>query len=71
MMRLGFTEILLILVLALVLFGGGKLAGVGKALGQSIREFKKELGTDGAEAADKAEATEAPEAAEKQTETKA
>ena len=40
-MRIGPTEILLILVLALVLFGGGKLAGVGKALGQSIREFKK------------------------------
>ena len=36
-MRLGVTEILLILVLALVVFGGGKLAGVGKALGQSIR----------------------------------
>ena len=32
-MRLGTTEIILIIVLALVLFGGGKLAGVGKALG--------------------------------------
>lgn len=32
-MRLGTTEIILIVVLALVLFGGGKLAGVGKALG--------------------------------------
>ena len=42
-MRLGITEILLILVLALVVFGGGRLAGVGKALGQSIREFKKEV----------------------------
>ncbi len=42
-MRIGVTEILLILVLALVVFGGGKLAGVGKALGQSIREFKKEV----------------------------
>ena len=41
-MRLGTTEIILILVLALVIFGGGKLAGVGKALGTSIREFKKE-----------------------------
>lgn len=28
-MRLGTTEIILIVVLALVLFGGGKLAGVG------------------------------------------
>ena len=41
-MRIGVTEILLILLLVLVIFGGGKLAGVGKALGQSIREFKKE-----------------------------
>jgi sec-independent protein translocase protein TatA len=45
-MRIGVTEILLILALALVLFGGGKLAGVGKALGQSIREFKKEVKSD-------------------------
>jgi len=39
-------EIVLIVVLALVLFGGSKLAGVGKALGQSIRDFKKEMKTD-------------------------
>ena len=35
-MRLGTTEIILIVVLALVLFGGGKLAGVGKALGKRL-----------------------------------
>ena len=34
---------ILILVLALVIFGGGKIAGIGKALGQSIREFKSEV----------------------------
>ena len=45
-MRLGMMEILLILVIALVVFGGGKLSGVGKALGQSIREFKKEVGSE-------------------------
>ena len=45
-MRIGVTEILLILVLALVIFGGGKLAGVGKALGQSIHDFKKEVKKD-------------------------
>ena len=45
-MRLGTTEIILIVVLALVLFGGKKLAGVGKALGQSIRDFKKEVSAD-------------------------
>ncbi len=42
-MRLGTTEMILILVLALVIFGGGKIAGIGKALGQSIREFKSEV----------------------------
>ena len=41
-MRLGTTEIILIVVLALVLFGGGKLAGVGKALGKSIKDFKND-----------------------------
>ena len=39
-MRLGTMEILLIVVLALVVFGGSKIAGVGKSLGKSIREFQ-------------------------------
>jgi twin arginine-targeting protein translocase, TatA/E family len=54
-MRLGATEIILILVLALVVFGGGKLAGVGKALGQSIKEFKKEVSADDKDTADKSD----------------
>ena len=54
-MRLGTMEILLIVVLALVLFGGKKLAGVGKALGQSIREFKSEVKSDEPVADEKAE----------------
>lgn len=48
-MRLGTTEIILVVVLALVLFGGGKLAGVGKALGKSIKDFKNEVKDDKAE----------------------
>ena len=48
-MRLGTTEIILIVVLALVLFRGGKLAGVGKALGKSIKDFKNEVKDDKAE----------------------
>jgi len=47
-MRLGTTEIVLIIVLALVLFGGGKLAGVGKALGKSIKDFKHEVNEEDA-----------------------
>ena len=57
-MRLGALEIVLILVVVLGLFGGNKLAGVGKALGQSIRDFKKEIKSDD----DKAEAKEEPKA---------
>ena len=52
-MRLGTTEIILIIVLALVLFGGGKLAGVGKALGKSIKDFKSEVKEDGGDSAAK------------------
>lgn len=44
-LRIGTLEIILIVVIVLVLFGGSKLAGVGKSLGKSIREFKEEMGT--------------------------
>ena len=37
---IGVTELVLILVIALVVFGPGKLPDVGTALGKSIREFK-------------------------------
>ena len=57
-MRLGATEILLIIFLALVLFGGGKLAGVGKALGRSIKDFKSELKSTDEEKNDNVEKTE-------------
>lgn len=42
-MRLGVTELLLILAIAFIVFGAGKLTGLGKALGTSIREFKQEM----------------------------
>ena len=45
-MHLGMSEILLLIFLALVLFGGSKLSGVGKALGRSLRDFKNELKDD-------------------------
>ena len=51
-MRLGTTEIILIVILALVLFGGSKLAGVGKALGKSIKDFKNEVKDDDKKAED-------------------
>lgn len=41
--RLGFTEILIIVGVALLLFGSGRVADVGKGLGEGIRNFKKGL----------------------------
>ncbi len=55
-MHLGTPEIILIVVLALIIFGGGKVAGVGKALGQSIHDFKKSLKDDSSEKEEKSEA---------------
>ncbi len=37
----GGTEILLIMVVVLIFFGGEKLPGVARGLGKAIREFKK------------------------------
>jgi sec-independent protein translocase protein TatA len=40
MFGLGPTELVIILVIVLVIFGAGKLSQVGGALGKSIREFR-------------------------------
>ena len=45
-MRFGTTELLLLVVLAIILFGGSRIAGLGKSLGRSIREFKEEVHAD-------------------------
>ena len=37
----GVPELLIILVIIVILFGASRLAGVGSALGTSVREFKK------------------------------
>ncbi|MDD4767966.1 MAG: twin-arginine translocase TatA/TatE family subunit [Desulfotomaculaceae bacterium] len=41
MPHIGPTELILILALALIIFGPGKLPDVGKALGKTIREFRR------------------------------
>lgn len=45
MFGLGVPELLLILVIALVVFGPGKLPTIGSALGKSLREFKEAVNT--------------------------
>ena len=37
---IGIPELVLILVIALVVFGPGKLPEIGKAVGKSLREFR-------------------------------
>lgn len=47
MFGFGMPELVIILVLALVVIGPGKLPQIGQALGSSIRNFKKaSLGED-------------------------
>jgi sec-independent protein translocase protein TatA len=41
MFSFSMPELVLILVIALVVFGPGKLPEVGKALGKGIQEFRK------------------------------
>ncbi|MEK7767212.1 MAG: twin-arginine translocase TatA/TatE family subunit [bacterium] len=61
MPNLGFPELLVILVLALLLFGAGRLPDVGRSLGKAISEFKRAVaGGDGPEEPRKSEPSEKP-----------
>jgi sec-independent protein translocase protein TatA len=40
--NLGPTELIIILVIVLLLFGGSRLAGLGKSSGRALKEFKEE-----------------------------
>lgn len=41
MPSLGLPELVIILVVALIIFGPGKLPDIGRAVGKGIREFKE------------------------------
>lgn len=41
MPEIGIPELLIILVIVLIVFGPGRLAGTGTALGQALREFRE------------------------------
>ena len=38
---IGMTELIIILVIVLIIFGAGKLPEIGKGLGKGIKNFKK------------------------------
>ena len=41
MALIGWPELVLILAIVLIVFGAGRLRGLAKAVGESVREFKK------------------------------
>lgn len=43
MFGIGVTELIIILVVALIIFGPGKLPEIGGALGKGIRDFRKSM----------------------------
>ncbi len=45
-MNLGWTEIILVGAIALLLFGPSKLPSLGKSLGEAIRGFKRGISED-------------------------
>ena len=51
----GMGELLVLLVIVVLLFGPGKLKGLGPALGRSIRGFKDEMNGPGEKVADVAD----------------
>jgi TatA/E family protein of Tat protein translocase len=54
MFGLGVQELVIILVIALVLFGPSKLPQIGSGLGKAIRDFKKGVSGDDGENKDDA-----------------
>jgi sec-independent protein translocase protein TatA len=56
MFGLGLPEVMVVLVIALVLFGPSKLPALGKSIGEAIRGFKKGLEEEPAEEIKKVEA---------------
>ncbi|HEY1231913.1 MAG TPA: twin-arginine translocase TatA/TatE family subunit [Candidatus Binatia bacterium] len=60
MFGLGVPELMVILVIALVIFGPSKLPQIGSGLGKAIRDFKKGVTDSEDEEANKDPKKEAP-----------
>ncbi len=70
-MNVGPTEIIVIVLLALFLFGAGRIADIGKGLGQGIKNFKQGIReADEEDGSKKASKSEAPPAEKKEEATK-
>lgn len=60
-MKVGIWELLVILAIALLIFGPKALPKLGEAVGKTIGNFKKGLTEDDAATADKAETNDKPD----------
>jgi sec-independent protein translocase protein TatA len=68
MYGIGLPELIIVLVLALVVFGGSKLPEIGRGLGRAIKEFKdasKELTGGGGSAIEEKSGSKAEEVGKK------
>ena len=43
MPRIGFPELIVILLIVIVIFGANRLPGLGKGIGNAIKNFKDEM----------------------------
>lgn len=53
MPNIGITELIIILVILLLLFGSSRLPQLARGMGKSINEFKKGIGEGGGAEADR------------------
>ena len=49
MLRLGPTELIIVLLIVVVLFGAGRIGRIAGELGQGIRSFRRGLGEEPAD----------------------
>lgn len=71
MPRIGPTELVIILVIILIIFGAGRLPEIGGAVGKGIRAFKRgQSGEEGAGDGDEGDKDEAAEKVEEKPKEK-
>ena len=68
MPRIGPTELIILLVIILIIFGVGRLGEIGGAMGKGIREFRK--GQSGELTAEEDEPEAAPKASRRKRKEK-
>ncbi len=69
MFGLGMQELIIILIIALLVFGANKLPEIGRGLGRGIREFRKASSELSGSLEEEEEPSKPPEVAEKNQES--